>query len=194
MMTISSVCRSQAADERLKGNVNGLSRDEMSLYDDIYASIMQQPETPYVFYFNERIVNFGVPSKSFKIHNEQEAYIEFAMTRCGISRAEAIELLCKISTDPVRTNTLMLDVGKVCDGKLIMALELNRSQHYNIPDDTTKLPIFARDLFCDMVKERELRKVGAFAAIDFSRRANGTADTEEMLATNKLLYRFVHEL
>lgn len=184
----------QIARSHIIGTPHEDSRDENMLYLDILSTMLENPSSSYYYYFNTPITTFGVPSQTLRIRDCQEGYLNFAMKRCQIERREALELLNMVGHEPIRTNTLLLDVGKTFNGKLIMALELNREQHYNVPEDFEDRANFARTLFRDMLKEQELRKVSDMFEVNYYRRDNGSANTEECLTTNRILYNFVHNI
>lgn len=184
----------QMARNHIIGAPNEDSRDENMLYLDILGTMLKNPSSPYFFYFNTPITTFGVPSQSLRIRDCQEEYLDFAMNRCKVERREALELLNLVGHEPVRTNALLLDVGKVHNKKLVMALELNRNQHYEVPENGDERANFARVLFRDMLKERELRKISEMLEVNYCRRNNGSANTEECLQINHILYDFVHNV
>ena len=180
------------AFDHLIGDPNEISRDEQTMYLDVLNSMLTHPGSQYYFYFNQPITAFGVPSKSLRIRDHHEEYLGFVMKRCRVGRKEALELMALVGHEPIRTNTLLLDVGKVYQGKLVMALELNRAQHYRVPEDNDSRQKFARAIFGDMLKEKELRKISEILEVNYCRRQEGSATTAENLQIDRILYDFVH--
>ena len=193
-MHIISRAARQKASKHVIGDANEFSREENSLYLDARDVMMMNPNSQYYFYFNQPIVEFGVPSKAFKIRDLRDDYINFVMARCRVGKNEAIELYEAISPEPIRTNALKLDIGKVIRGKLIAAIELNGTQHVIVPEDPEARAAFARIACCDMVKKKELEKICKITEIDFYRRQIGVASTRENLQMDTLLFNFIHEV
>ena len=189
---------SKAQDEEVKKHLIGMpsqdSNEEQTLCSDIRGVLFQNPNTPYIFMFNQPLYVFHVPTKSFKMSEYQNEFLDYMVKRCHIDRRIAIELYEIADKTPVRTNALKLDVAKVKNGKLEMALELNSATHYDIPDDITACADFARRVFCDMIKQKVLSAVTNFVEVDFAQRREGTAPTASNLKTAKILYDFVHNI
>lgn len=189
---------SKEQDEAVKKHLIGMpsldSIEEQTLCSDIRGVLYQNPDTPYVFMFNQPLYVFNVPTKSYKMSEYQNEFLEYMVMQCRIDRQTAIELYEIADKTPVRTNALKVDAAKVKDGKLEIALELNSSTHYDIPDDFTVCADFARRMFCDMIKRKVLSSMTNFVPIDFSQRRDGTMSTKEHLRTAKLLYDFVHNV
>jgi hypothetical protein len=160
----------------LHGCPDYCSQDELRIHQLILCNLRNKPDSEYEFYFNEAITTFGVPTKSIMIQDCRDAFIAYVMNRCDVERYEAIEFVNMIDS-PIRTNTLLLDVGKVLDGKLIMALESNRGSHYIVPDDMEKRKKFARGLFADFVKETELKKITEFVEVNHWAKNIGSKDS-----------------
>ena len=99
-----------------------------------------------------------------------------------------------MGNEPVRTNALKLDVGKVVNGKLVQAIEINGERHYCVPDDVEEQRSFVRGVFCDMVKMKELEAICPITEIDVFERNMGFSTVEKNLQNDTILYNFVHEI
>lgn len=184
----------KAVRSHVVGKPNPNSRDELLLYKDIIRNLYQKPESEYYFHFNIAITDFGVPSKSMRIRDFQEEYINFVMERCRVTRRMALELLSMVGGEAVRTNKLLLDVAKVRNGRIETAIELNRGQHYYIPEDTLAQKKFARDQFCDMLKEMEMKKLCEFFAANYCTLGECGASSEENFRLSQILFDFTHNI
>ena len=193
-MTSYSVKEFKAAAKRIVGAPNESSREEKALYSSVYASVLNNPNTKYEFHFNSSIVYFGVPTKTIKVREHFSEFIDFLMSRCRVSNAEAIELINLMGNEPVRTNALKLDVGKVVKGRLVQAIEINGERHYCVPDDVEEQRSFVRGVFCDMVKMKELEAICPITEIDIFERNMGFSTVEKNLQNDTILYNFVHEI
>lgn len=193
-MTRYSVKEFKAAAKRIIGSPNESSREEKALYSSVYTSVLNNPNTKYEFHFNSSIVHFGVPTKTIKVREHFSEFIDFLMSRCRVSNAEAIELINLMGNEPVRTNALKLDVGKVVKGRLVQAIEINGERHYCVPDDVEEQRSFVRGVFCDMVKMKELEAICPITEIDVFERNMGFSTVEKNLQNDTILYNFVHEI
>ena len=180
------------AKKHIIGGPNEESKEEKALYNSTQLNLLDNPNTPYVFHFNTPIIHFGVPTKTIKVGEHITEFIDFLMGRYRISHREAIELIEGMPKDPVRTNTLKLDAGKVLKGRLAQAIEINGAQHYCIPDDVEKQPSAVREIFCDMIKMKEMEAICPITEINIYERESGHSTVEKNLQTDTILYDFVH--
>lgn len=180
------------AKKHIIGGPNEDSKEERALYNSTYTNLLDNPKTPYVYHFNSSIIHFGVPTKTIKVGEHLTEFIDFLMGRYRISHREAIELIESMSKEPVRTNTLKLDAGKVLKGRLVQAIEINGAQHYCIPDDVEKQPSAVREIFCDMIKMKEMEAICPITEINIYERESGHSTVEKNLQTDTILYDFVH--
>lgn len=184
----------KAVRSHVIGSPNSNSKDEQLLYLDIVRNLYKNPSSECLFYFNTPITDFGVPSKSLHIRDFQEEYIDFVMGQCNATHRVALDLLSLVGGEAIRTNKLLLDVAKVRDGQIVTAIELNRGQHYYVPDDESARKQFARARFCDMVKEKEMKKLCEFFAANYCTFGECGASSEETMRLNQLLFDFTHNI
>ena len=150
---------------RVHGSPNVKSNDELRLHGLIVSNLYDNPGSKYHFHFNCPITEFGVPTKSVRIQDCRDEFMQYIMNRCLIDQREAIELMNMVDA-PIRTNTLLLDVGKTRGNKLIAGLESNRGSHYIVPDTMSERISFARSVFADFVKEVEISKIAEFIEVN----------------------------
>lgn len=183
-----------APKKKIDGLYNDLSNDERLLYQDIERNLELNPDSPYSFLFNKDLIEFGVPSNCFYIKDYKNQYMQFIQRRCRVSENEALYLLTLVGEEAVHAANLSVDVAKVRGKEIILAMELNRGQHYVVPTRLAEQKIFAREVFRDMIKEQELRKVCNFYVANYCLLSDYGISSTEVKELVTTLYDFTHDL
>lgn len=177
------------------GDIDENSRDEMKMYQLVVNNLCEKPDTQYHFHFNRPITEFGVPSKCVRMQDNKDRFIEYAMQRCDVTRREAIAMIGFVGQEPIRTNKLHLDIGKIDgNGNLVAGLESNRGLHYVLPDSFNQMVTFARGVFADMVKETEIRKIADFIEVNHCIQHTHGIGSDEYYQQDLAVRQFVGEL
>ena len=117
------------------------------------------------FYFNKPLYEIGVPTQRIRPSECKDEFLKFIMNRCCLYKEEAIDLYNLLNDKAVRTNSLKADFVKIKDGKPTVIVELNTSLHYVLLNEEGHAS-FARRLFNDFVKIREIQKLAEYVEID----------------------------
>lgn len=184
----------RAPKAKITGNYNDCSNDERLLYQDIERNLELVPHTPYAFLFNINMVELGAPSNSFYIKDYKNKYLQFVQSRCRVSENEALHLLTLVGEEAVHAINLSVDVVKVRGKEIVLAMELNRGQHYIVPPRLAEQKVFAREVFRDMIKEQEMRKVCNFYVANYNLLTEYGISSTEVAELVRVLYDFTHNL
>ena len=182
--------------QRIFGCYEEDSADERNLYMDLRRALRKTPNTQCQFFLNYRITDFGVDSQYFYVQDYQKEYLQFVMNRCNLPKQDASFLLSLINGASTRANTLRVDAVKMKNGKLVMAIELNRASHYDFDAHETieDYREFAKSQFNDMVKEIEMRKICEFYVANMDWVENHGPSNEKSMELVRVLHDFTHDL
>lgn len=159
----------QIVNKHLHGSPSENSNVEKHVYfitkRTLQDSIKKGLEPGCHFCFNKPLYEIGVPTQRIRPSECKDEFLTFVMSRCCLDKEEAIELYNLLNDKDVRTNSLKADFVKIKNGKPIVVVELNTNIHYQLPSEE-RYAFFARRLFDDFVKIREIQKIAEYVEID----------------------------